>query len=100
MGEYRSMEVAKIIQAIAREHHTTPEEVRRSIQSVIDDIYANPNKTKANELLQDAAPRAGDIPTVDEFLPYFCELKNMMMGAVAADSAKPNRAERRRKNGR
>ncbi len=53
-----------IYEAVAKEHNTTPEIVKREMQKSIDDACKDPNS------LMLRIPHKGDIPTVDELLDF------------------------------
>lgn len=46
------------------------EEVKREMQSVIDETYNNSKNTDITKAYQDIMPRKGEIPTVEEFICY------------------------------
>lgn len=60
----------KLLRKIAKEHGVTVEEVRRDMQAAIDATYQNPNRNLTNIKAQNAVPRQGETPTVDEFVGY------------------------------
>ncbi len=60
----------KLLRQIAKEHGVTVEEVRRDMQAAIDATYQNPDRNLMNIKAQNAVPRKGEIPTVDEFVGY------------------------------
>ncbi len=60
----------KLLRKIAKEHGVTVEEVRRDMQAAIDATYQNPDRNLMNIKAQNAVPRKGEIPTVDEFVGY------------------------------
>ena len=63
------MNYAKIFKQIAREHRTTPEEVRQEIQQMIDNAFDHPaNDLAAYRLRQ--IPCKGARPTPKEFIAY------------------------------
>ena len=63
------MNYIKIFEQIAREHRTTPEEVRQEIQQMIDNAFDHPaNDLAAYRLRQ--IPCKGARPTPEEFIAY------------------------------
>lgn len=60
----------KLLRKIAKEYGVTVEEVRRDMQAAIDATYQNPDRNLMNIKAQNAVPRKGEIPTVDEFVGY------------------------------
>ena len=60
------MKYQKILRQVAKENHTTPEEVEREMQRAIDAAYENPDaETRA---LQQQIPCRGSRPTPEEFI--------------------------------
>ncbi len=56
--------ITKILEKIAKENGTTPENVRQEIQKAINIAFLNPN------LCACKIPSKGTVPTVEEFLLY------------------------------
>lgn len=60
------MNYRQIIKRIAKENHTTPEEVEYEMQKAIDAAYDNPDpQVKA---MQQKIPCKGERPTPEEFI--------------------------------
>lgn len=64
------MSMRKIYRKIARKHGITVEEVKREMQSAIDETYNNSNYDDVTKAYQDKVPRKGEVPTADEFILY------------------------------
>ena len=60
----------KIIRQIARDNHTTPDEVMKEMQAAIGEAFNNPNKTPEIKSAQAAVPCKDEIPTLEEFIQY------------------------------
>ena len=63
------MDMNRIFEQIAREHGTTPEEVRREIQKSIDAAFDHPADDLAAYRLRQT-PCKGKRPTPEEFIAY------------------------------
>lgn len=63
------MDMNRIFKQIAREHHTTPEEVRQEIQQMIDNAFDHPADDLAAYRLRQI-PCKGARPTPEEFIAY------------------------------
>ena len=60
----------RIIRQIAKDNHTTPDEVRKEMQAALDKAFNNPDKTPEMMSAQAAIPCKDEIPTLDEFILY------------------------------
>ena len=66
------MDMNRIYQQVARQYHTTPEEVRREIQKSIDAAFDQPaDDLTAYRLRQ--IPCKGARPTPEEFIVYVAQ---------------------------
>lgn len=63
------MDMNRFFEQIAREHSTTPEEVRREIQKSIDAAFDHPADDLAAYRLRQI-PCKGKRPTPEEFIAY------------------------------
>lgn len=66
------MNLTGIFEQIAREHGTTPEEVRREIQKSIDAAFDHPADDLAAYRLRQI-PCKGKRPTPEEFIVYVAQ---------------------------
>lgn len=66
------MDMNRIFEEIAREHGTTPEEVRREIQKSIDAAFDHPADDLAAYRLRQI-PCKGARPTPEEFIVYVAQ---------------------------
>jgi len=66
------MDMNRIFEQIAREHGTTPEEVRREIQKSIDAAFDHPADDLAAYRLRQI-PCKGARPTPEEFIVYVAQ---------------------------
>ena len=64
------MSMRKVYRKVARKYGVTVEEVKREMQSAIDETYKSPDNNDITKAYQDRVPREGEIPTVDEFIHY------------------------------
>lgn len=62
------MNMKKIYRKIAKEYHTSPDEVRREIQFAIDEAWNNPDKTPENIAMQRKMSPDGSIPTAEALI--------------------------------
>jgi hypothetical protein len=60
----------KVYRKVARKYGVTVEEVKREMQSAIDETYNNSDNNDITKAYQNKVPREGKIPTVDEFIRY------------------------------
>jgi len=60
----------KVYRKVARKYGVTVEEVKREMQSAINETYNNPDNNDITKAYQNKVPREGEIPTVDEFIRY------------------------------
>ena len=67
------MSMRKVYRKVARKHGVTIEEVKREMQSALDETYNNPNNNDISKAYQERVPRKGDVPTVDEFIRYVAD---------------------------
>lgn len=64
------MSMRKVYRKVARKYGVTVEEVKREMQSAIDETYNSPNHNDITKAHQDKVQRNGEVPTVDEFIHY------------------------------
>ncbi len=64
------MSMRKVYRKVARKYGVTVEEVKREMQSAIDETYNNSDNNDITKAYQNKVPREGKIPTVDEFIRY------------------------------
>ncbi len=64
------MGMRKIYRKIARQNGVTVEEVKRDMQSAINEAYSDPKNNHVIKAYQDKVPRKGEVPTVEEFIHY------------------------------
>lgn len=64
------MSMRKVYRKVARKYGVTVEEVKREMQSAIDETYNNSDNNDITKAYQNKVPREGEIPTVDEFIRY------------------------------
>lgn len=64
------MSMRKVYRKVARKYGVTVEEVKREMQSAINETYNNPDNNDITKAYQNKVPREGEIPTVDEFIRY------------------------------
>lgn len=67
------MGMRKIYRKVARKYGVTVEEVKREMQSAINETYTNPQINDVTKTFQDRIPRKGEVPTVDEFIRYMAD---------------------------
>lgn len=56
------------------------EEVKREMQSAINETYTNPQINDVTKAFQDRIPRKGELPTVDEFIRYMADKAKKKQG--------------------
>ena len=62
---------------IAKKYGVTPTEVKRDMQSALEEAYKNSNSNDFIKMNQEKVPRKGEVPTPDEFIRYAVErIKN------------------------
>ena len=64
------MSMRKVYRKVARKYGVTVEEVKREMQSAINETYNNSDNNDITKEYQNKVPREGKIPTVDEFIRY------------------------------
>ena len=64
------MSMRKVYRKVARKYGVTVEEVKREMQSAINETYNNSDNNDITKAYQNKVPREGKIPTVDEFIRY------------------------------
>ena len=62
----------KIIKMIAKQHHTTPEHVRREMEAAMKE--ANRSKDSAVQVRWNAIPHKGEEVTLEEFINYIASI--------------------------
>lgn len=67
------MSMRNVYRKVARKYGITVEEVKREMQSAIDETYNNPNHNDVTKAYQDRVSRKGEKPTVDEFIRYVAD---------------------------
>ena len=64
------MYIDDILKEIARKDKVSPEYVREQMQLAILDIYSKQDQSPLIRSMLDNIPHKGEIPTVEEFIPY------------------------------
>lgn len=64
--------IRKICETIARQNHTTPEQVYVEISGAIHSAYSSPQPDDVRKA-QALVPHKGDIPTPEEMLVYLAK---------------------------
>ena len=63
------MNYKEVYRSLAKQHHTTPEQIRIKIVEAINEAWAHP--TERQRQRQNQIPCKGDRPTPEELLEYF-----------------------------
>ena len=66
----------KILAQIAQANHATTEEVRRSMEAAME--LALRDSDPVVQQMWDLIPRKGDDPTLDEFMEYLIDRKELL----------------------
>lgn len=84
------MSMDEIIQKIAEKDGVSPEYVREQMELAIQDIYANPNQDPLVAALLEAIPHQGEIPTIEEVVPFLAGFALLQEEAAKHAASPPN----------
>ena len=66
----------QILQQIASSNGTSPDEVRRQMETAMASALQNPDPVV--QQMWDSIPRKGDTPTLDEFMEYLIQQNTLL----------------------